>query len=68
AVYLTPSGVTAGPGTLVDAVLRAAGMTNAETRPGYHTVSLEQLALDPPRAVVLGFFDTFQLAGDTWGM
>jgi len=68
AVYLTPSGVTTGPGTLVDAVLRAAGMTNAETRPGYHMVSLEQLALDPPQAVVLGFFDTFQLAGDTWGM
>jgi iron complex transport system substrate-binding protein len=67
ALYLTPSGVTAGSGTLVDAVLRAAGMTNAETRPGYQTVSLEGLALEPPKTVVLGFFDTFQLAGDSWG-
>jgi iron complex transport system substrate-binding protein len=67
ALYLTPSGVTAGPGTLVNAVLTAAGMRNTERRPGYQTVSLEALALQPPQAVVLGFFDTFQLAGDSWG-
>lgn len=67
ALYLTPGGVTAGPGTLVDAVLRAAGLTNAETRAGYQTVSLERLALAPPDRLVLGFFDTFQLAGDSWG-
>lgn len=68
ALYLTPGGATAGPGTLIDAVLRAAGMTNAETRPGYQTVSLEALALNRPPALVLGFFDTFQLAGDSWGL
>jgi iron complex transport system substrate-binding protein len=67
ALYLTPSGVTAGSGTLVDAVLKAAGMANAETRAGFQTVSLEGLALAPPKSVVLGFFDTFQLAGDSWG-
>jgi iron complex transport system substrate-binding protein len=67
ALYLTPSGVTAGSGTLVDAVLKAAGMTNAERRAGFQTVSLEALALKPPQSVVLGFFDTFQLAGDSWG-
>lgn len=67
ALYLTPGGVTAGPGTLVDAILRAAGITNLETRPGFHTVSLETIALRPPPAVVLGFFDTFQLAGANWG-
>lgn len=69
ALYLTPGGVTAGPGTLVDAILRAAGLANAERRPGYQVVSLEQLALEPPRTVVLGFFDyTAQAAGDSWGM
>ena len=66
AVYLTPGGFTAGPGTLVDQILRAAGMTNAERRPGYQSASLEALALAPPKTVVLGFFDTFQLAGDSW--
>lgn len=67
AIYLTPGGFTAGSGTLMDALLRAAGMTNVETRPGYQSASLERLALDPPKTVVLGFFDTFQLAGDSWG-
>jgi iron complex transport system substrate-binding protein len=66
-LYLTPSGVTTGPGTLVNAVLTWSGLTNVEQRPGYQSVSLEGLALSPPNAVVLGFFDTFQLAGDTWG-
>jgi iron complex transport system substrate-binding protein len=68
ALYLTPGGISAGPGTLVDAVLRSAGMTNAETRPGYQVISLEQLALRPPHRVVLGFFDTFQLSGESWGV
>lgn len=67
AVYMTPGGFTAGSGTLVDQILTAAGMTNTERRPGYQSASLEALALNPPRTVVLGFFDTFQLAGDTWG-
>jgi iron complex transport system substrate-binding protein len=68
ALYLTPGGVSAGPGTLVHAILTGAGFTNAETRPGFQVVSLEQLALSPPEAVVTGFFDTFQLAGDSWGI
>lgn len=67
AVYMTPGGFTAGTGTLVDQILRAAGMTNAERRPGYQSASLESIVLHPPKAVVLGFFDTFQLAGDSWG-
>jgi iron complex transport system substrate-binding protein len=68
AVYLTPGGATAGPGTLPDAILVAAGMTNAETRPGFRLITLERLAARPPRAVVFGFFDTFQLTGDHWGV
>ena len=68
ALYLTPGGATAGPGTLVDAILHAAGLTNAETRAGFQTVSLEALALHPPKALVLGFFDRFRLAGDSWGV
>jgi iron complex transport system substrate-binding protein len=68
ALYLTPGGATAGPGTLVDAILTAAGMTNAETRSGFQTVSLEQMALTRPPALVLGFFDTFQAGGDSWGI
>jgi iron complex transport system substrate-binding protein len=63
--YLTPGGATAGPRTLVDAMLRAAGLRNAEPGSGYRTLSLERLALQPPQALVLGFFDAFSL-GRTW--
>lgn len=57
ALYITSGGDTAGPGTLVDAMIRAAGYVNLATRPGYSTVRLEMLVLHPPSAVVLGFFD-----------
>lgn len=63
--YLTPGGATAGPGTLIDAVLTAAGLKNVESRPGYRLLSLERLALQPPQALVLGFFDDFA-TGRTW--
>jgi iron complex transport system substrate-binding protein len=64
--YMTPGGATAGPGTLVDAMLRAAGLDNAERGPGYRTLSLERLALQPPEALVLGFFDAFSLERAWW--
>ena len=66
ALYLTPGGVTAGPGTLIDAILRAAGWRNLAAGSGYRTVSAERLVLDPPRAFVLGFFDSAYLAGQHW--
>ena len=67
ALYLTPGGATAGRGTLIGAMLEAAGLTSAAARPGYSTVSLEQLVVKPPAAVVLGFFDPFMLANAHWG-
>ncbi|MDD3837555.1 MAG: ABC transporter substrate-binding protein [Phenylobacterium sp.] len=67
ALYLPPGGATAGKGTLIGAMLEAAGLTPAASRPGYSTVSLEALVMRPPAAVVLGFFDTFMLANANWG-
>ena len=57
ALYLTPGGFTAGQGTLVGAMMRAAGMTDAAAAPGFAPAPLESLVLHPPDAVVLGFFD-----------
>lgn len=57
ALYLTAGGFTAGAGTLVDAILRAAGLRNAAQAPGYAPVGVERIALSPPRWFVLGFFD-----------
>ena len=57
ALYLTASGWTTGPGSLVDDVMRAGGLENATTAPGFGAVSLERLALAPPRRFVLSFYD-----------
>ena len=65
ALYLTPGGVTAGSGTLVDAILRSAGLRNLAPGPYFPSVSLEQLVMHPPSGLVLGFFDG-PAAGMIW--
>lgn len=47
------AGFTPGRGTLVDAVLRAAGRANAAPFAGYGTVRLEALLRNPPSLLVL---------------
>lgn len=56
ALYLTPGGFTAGPGSLVDAMMRAAGFDNLAPS-GFAPVSVERIALTPPFRFILGFFD-----------
>ena len=68
ALYLTPGGATSGKGTLIDAMLAAAGLRNAATGEGYREVSLESLAVRPPDALVLGFFDPALLARQPWSL
>lgn len=67
ALYLTPSGFTAGKGTLMDAVLAAAGLKSKSGAVGFAQVSLEALALEPPARLVLSFFDDFSRAMERWG-
>jgi iron complex transport system substrate-binding protein len=59
-LYLTPSGITAGPGTLVHEMLRAAGFRNFQVEPGWRTLPLERLAYERPDRVAAAFF-----SGDT---
>jgi iron complex transport system substrate-binding protein len=66
ALYLTSGGFTAGSGTLIDSIMRAAGLSNAAQAPGYQSVSLERLVLQPSPAFVLGFFDAESLADQPW--
>lgn len=63
AVYVTAGGFTTGPGSLMDAVLRAAGFRNGVERPGYQPLGLEGVLLTPPALFVKGFFD---LARSDW--
>jgi len=65
AQYLTAGGFTAGKGTLIDAILSAAGFANAAEEPSFAPVSIERMALFPPARFVLGFFD--QVRGDWRG-
>ena len=67
AFYLTPGGYTAGPHTMIDAMLRAAGFANASTQPYFTPAPLEQMVLNPPKTVVLGFFDLTRAGADRWG-
>jgi iron complex transport system substrate-binding protein len=64
ALYLTPGGFTAGPDTMVGAIMAAAGLRDTVKAPGYGPVSLEKLVLHPPGLLVLGFFD--ETGGGTW--
>lgn len=57
ALYLTTGGFTSGGGTLIDAMFRAAGLTNLAPHPGFGAVSVERVAMNPPARFVLGFFD-----------
>ncbi|WP_313444754.1 ABC transporter substrate-binding protein, partial [Brevundimonas sp.] len=65
AVYLTSGGFTAGPGTLMDVMMRAAGFRNLIAAPGFGALSVERITMNPPMRFVLGFFD--QLRADLRG-
>ena len=56
-LYLTSGGFSAGPGSLIDAMMSAAGMRNVERSTGFSEIKLEPLVLKPPKVLVLGFFE-----------
>lgn len=66
ALYYTPGGYTAGRGTLIDAMMRAAGLSNLEEGVGFQPIPLERLALHPPAAIIRGFFDNVVDAFQRW--
>lgn len=68
ALYLSPSGITAGKGTLVDSILSAAGLRNFEIRAGWPVVSLEQLVYNQPDLIVLGIFGADSDYLDRWNV
>ena len=66
ALYMTPSGVTAGPESLVDEMFRAAGLDNFQTQPGWREIPLERLAYEQPDVIVPAFFDSLTDHPDAW--
>ncbi len=67
ALYVTPGAVTAGRNTLVDAMIRAAGISNAAGDQVYWpALPLETLLERPPAFIVAGFFYDDGARADNW--
>lgn len=66
ALYMTPAGVTTGPGSLVHEMMTAAGLSNFETEPGWRSIPLEQLAYDEPDIVIPASFSSHASALNSW--
>lgn len=67
ALYVTPGGVSAGAGTMIDSIFAAAGVENEmRARQGWPATPLERLALDPPEIAVAGFFNANAERADNW--
>ncbi|PQA88598.1 ABC transporter substrate-binding protein [Hyphococcus luteus] len=59
ALYVTPGGVTAGAHTMIDAMIRAAGLVNVAAEEGesyWPALPAEEVLLAPPDFIVGGFF------------
>lgn len=56
ALYMTPSGATTGPGTLIHEMFRAAGLTNFQQDSGWRSIPIERLAYEQPDMVATVFF------------
>ena len=65
-LYITPAGVAAGRGTIVDELFKASGLANFQTRPGWNPIPLERLAYERPEQIALGFSDSNRDRIDTW--
>ena len=65
-LYMTPAGVTTGPGSLVHEILLAAGLENYERTPGWHSIPLERLAFEAPELVAYASFGAGAEHPDAW--
>ncbi len=68
ALYLTPGGVTAGRATMVDAIIKAAGLTNAVAAEGWVSLPLEELVQHPPERVLAAFFGFDEDVASNWSL
>lgn len=65
-LYVTPGGVTTGPGSLIDDAITAAGYRNYSSKPGWYALPLEQLVEEKPDAALAAFFDKSAHDQDAW--
>lgn len=65
-LYMTPSGVTTGPGSLVHELIVAAGLENFQKEAGWRPLPLERLAYEQPDLIAAAFFDAKNSRPDAW--
>jgi iron complex transport system substrate-binding protein len=65
-MYLSAGGAVAGEGTMMDAVIEAAGADNARAGPNWSMISLEDMVRAPPALLALGFFDHGRERMNAW--
>jgi iron complex transport system substrate-binding protein len=65
-LYMTPGGVTSGPGSLVHDMIGAAGLRNFETRPGWHPLPLETLVRQRADLIAAAFYDSHRTQPHVW--
>jgi iron complex transport system substrate-binding protein len=68
ALYLTPSGVTTGAGSMVDLMMVRAGLTNFQATPGWQPIALEPLVLKTPDMITSARFGAATDAADNWSV
>lgn len=66
ALYMTPAGITTGPGSMVHEMLLEAGFENFEQKPGWRSIPLERLAYERPDTVAAAFFEQLTNHPDSW--
>jgi len=66
ALYMTPTGVTTGEGSLIHEMLLAAGLENFQQQSGWRALPLERLAYDKPDLIAAAFFDSQVNDTDAW--
>lgn len=65
-MYLSAGGAVAGRGTMLDAVISAAGGRNLHTGESWAVLPLERLVQAPPALIALGFFDHGRTRMNAW--
>jgi iron complex transport system substrate-binding protein len=65
-MYLSAGGAVAGSGTMMDAVITAAGGRNLRTEASWTVMPLERLVETPPALIALGFFNSGREQVNAW--
>lgn len=65
-MYLSAGGAVAGRGTMLDAMISAAGGRNVRSEESWQVMPLERMVETPPALIALGFFEHQRTGMNAW--